>query len=117
MMKRQTMPIALAAACAAFLAPASNADSASETLVELYSEPDEFYLFDQQDVQVLDYKSAREIRVCADKRRHMVPVEVRYDGKTAEVRPGDCMRIEAKRVSLAPADTLESNWDLSGTIE
>ena len=116
-MTRLMIPIAITAAYAAVFAPAAQADSVSETLVELYSEADEFYLFDQQDVQVLDYKIARYVRICADKRQHMVPVEVRYDGKSAEVRPGDCMRIEAKRVSLAPADALESNWDLSGTIE
>jgi len=97
-------------------APAS-AETASESLIQMHSEPDEFYLFDQQDVQVLDYKTAREVRVCADQRQHMVPIRVTYDGKTTEVRPGDCTRVEAKTVTLAPADTLESSWDLSGTVE
>ena len=112
----RTSTIICAALCAAFSGGVS-ADTATETMIRMYSEPNEFYLFDQSSVELLDYKNDRDMRICLEERRHHVPLEVDYDGKTAIVRPGDCFAFEAKHVAIKPGGTLGSDLDLKGTIE
>lgn len=108
-----------AALCAASLAaaPTVSAQYGTEAMISMYSEPNEFYLFDMTDVQIMDYKEERDVRICVDKSAHAVPLEIDYDGKNARVRPGDCFNFEAKRVLISPAESLESGWDMSGTVE
>lgn len=107
-----------AAAIVAMLAPAGvRAQSFVETAVEVYSQPGEFTLFDQQDNEIISYESPRDVRICVRNNRHAVPLEVRYDDKTALVRPSNCFEFEAKRVVISPARPLEETWTLNGTVE
>lgn len=91
--------------------------SAIEQRLRMGTEANEFYLFDDGDVKVMEYRMPRDVRICNDTKRHKVPLQVTYDGKVSKVRPGHCFAFEAKTVSLRPAEPLDANWDLSGTIE
>lgn len=92
------------------------ADDVTQDMIRMYSDPDEFYLFDQTAVHVIDYKSDHDIRICARTRQHDIPLQVDYDGKTAVIRPGDCFEFEAKEVSIEPAGKLPPKVELTGTI-
>jgi len=107
----------IAGAMLASIAGSASAATATENMIRLYSEPNQFYLFDQTSVEVLDYKTERDVRICLDARRHHVALEVDYDKKTALVRPGDCFMFEAMHVAIKPASDLGDDLDLKGTIE
>jgi hypothetical protein len=106
-----------AALGAAFAATASAQTTATENMIRMNAPRNTFYLFDQTSVEMLDYKTDRDLRICLDERRHHVPLEVDYDGKTANIRPGDCFSFEAKHVAIKPGASLGQDLDLRGTIE
>lgn len=83
--------------------------SISEYMMELHSPPDEYYFFEDDEKQVADYDQARVVRICTGDSRHLVPIEVRYDGDRARIASNDCMRIEAEEIALRPAERLEGN--------
>lgn len=91
--------------------------SATEQMIRLYSEPDEYYFFESQKKQVVNYKEERIVRICTGDSQHLVPLKVSFDGQTTEVGEGDCMRIEAKSVSLEPAEPLDPNWTIRAEVE
>lgn len=107
----------LATLAAALLsAPTLAQSSALNQMIRLYSDPDEYYFFEDDRKQVVDYKEERVVRICAGESRHLVPLKVTYDGSTAMVNAGDCMRVEARQVSLEPAKMLEPNWSIVAEV-
>ena len=66
---------------------------------------------------VADYKKDRIVRVCVGESRHSVPLKISYDNKQATVAPGDCMRVEAKKVFLEPNERLDPNWVLEADVD
>jgi hypothetical protein len=114
------MRIALLAFASCFMvagAVAQNIQNPTEDMIQFYSDPNEFYLFDETSVKVLDYNSERDVRICAETRRHGIALQVDYDDKSTVVRPGDCFEFEAMTVSIEPAESLPPNLDLTGTIQ
>lgn len=102
------------------MAPAAQAQAPSplmDHMLETYSGPDEYYLFEDDRKKVVDYKSERMVRVCAGDSRHVVPLRVSYDGDKTTLGPGDCIRIEAKEVYIEPDETLETGWVLHADVD
>ena len=91
--------------------------SVLEQMVQLHSEPDEYYFFDDDRKQVLDYKTDQEVRICAGESRHLVPLKVTYDERTATLGSNDCIRVEAKTVYLEPQERLDPNWVITAEVE
>lgn len=118
-MKTMTISILVGfcAALAAAPAPAQVHDSILRHYADLHSAPDEYYFFEDDRKQVVDYKQPRVVRICAGESRHLVPLEVTHDGETSTVRSGDCLRIEAESVSLAPAEELQPNYVIKADVE
>ena len=88
-----------------------------ESAVRMHSGPDEFYFFEQDRKQVVDYKTERMVRICTGQSRHLVPLKVTYDDKTVMLRSDECIRVEAKQVFLEPTERLEPNWVIKADVE
>lgn len=88
-----------------------------ERAVQMHSGPDEYYFFEDDRKQVVDYKKERMVRICAGESRHLVPLKVSYDGKSTTLGSNDCIRVEAKEVYLEPRDELDSNWTIRAEVE
>lgn len=68
---------------------------------------DEYYLYsDTNPKQVVDYRNDRVMRICTGQSPHMISLTVIADEREIEVAPGDCVRVEAKQVSLQPTEDL-----------
>lgn len=91
--------------------------SPAERRLERSSDPDVYYLFNDDKKQIIDYKKDHIIRVCVTENPHLVPLTVVYDDQRANIAPGDCMRLEAQEVSLQPSKTLEDNWMMRAEVE
>jgi len=118
-MYRSTTLLSATLAIFAFaLASPAFSQTAAERMIYYPAEPDEYFFFEATDgKEVADFKTDKMVRVCVDKNEHLVPLEVRYDGETSTVRPGDCFRFEAKEVHLQPAKRLEPNWVLKAEVD
>ncbi|HZX25184.1 MAG TPA: hypothetical protein VFF18_16755 [Woeseiaceae bacterium] len=86
-------------------------------MIRMYSEPDEYYFFEDDRKQVVDYQEARVVRVCTGESRHLVPLKITYDGSSAMLHAGDCMRVEAKEIYLEPAEMLDANWSIVANVD
>jgi len=115
--KRISITIASALTAAIFTSGLQAQSDATETMLKMYSGPDEYYLFGTDRKKVVDYKTARIIRICAGTSKHLVPLEITYDNKHATIGSGDCMRVEAKEVYLEPQKALSTNWDIRAEVE
>ena len=70
---------------------------------------DTYYLFDAERKEVASYDEARILRICVGDSRHVVPLKIHHDDMTAQVDRNDCIRVEAREVSLEPMKRLGSN--------
>lgn len=117
-LKRQALCMMAVLFAAVLAAPAAQAQSSVlETMVQLHSEPDEYYFFEDDRKQVLDYKTEQEVRICAGESRHLVPLKVTYDEQTTTLGSNDCIRVEAKTVYLEPQKRLDPNWVITAEVE
>lgn len=110
----------LTAICVAFTAAPAAAqvhDSILEHYAKMHSGSDEYYFFEDDRKQVVDYKEDRMMRICAGESRHLVPLKVIHDGETSMVHAGDCLRLEAKSVALEPAEQLEPNFVIKADVD
>lgn len=80
-----------------------------EYRASLSTPPDEYYFFEHEKKKVVSYKNDRLVRICAGDNRHQVPLKVTYDDKSASVAANECVRVEAKEISLQPMKRLEGN--------
>lgn len=106
--------------CVAFMAAPAVAqvhDSILEHYAQMHAGSDEYYFFEDDRKQIVDYKNDRIVRICAGESRHLVPLKVTHDGETSLVHAGDCLRIEAKSVALEPAEQLEPNVVIKADVE
>ena len=69
-------------------------------------EEEEYYLYEDNSKQVVDYREDKIVRVCAGPAPHDVTLTVRADEREIEIWPGDCIRVEAKQVFLEPSKHL-----------
>lgn len=124
----------MAAACAGLCATAAHAETITskgpmprDPIMEqaLQLQPtNQFTLNSQQDVDLVQFHHERTISVCAphvdhdqlDAARRAVPIIVTADGEQHTVTPGNCIMLDAKKVSVKPAGSLGNNTDLVGTV-
>ena len=99
------------------LAGTAGATTALEQMVQMHSASDEYYFFEADRKQIVDYNSERIVRVCTGESRHLVPLKITYDGSTAKIAADECMRVEAKTVYLEPARRLDANWTIKADVE
>ncbi len=109
--------IVVALAGSLLTAGAGAANTPLERMVQMHSGPDEYYFFEDDRKQVIDYKRERVVRICTGESEHLVPLKVTFDNRTAMIDEGDCMRVEAKSVYLEPAEPLDANWTIRAEVE
>jgi len=112
-----TLPGAIAALLFSAAAFAQVQMTPAERMMQRSAGPDEYLFFEDDRKTVVDYKEDHIVRICVSENRHLVPVAVHYDGKKGEVHPGDCMRVEAKKIALEPAERLEANWSIRAEVD
>lgn len=96
---------------------AATAQSITETMVKMYSEPNEYYLFEDDEKKVIHYKKDRRVQLCAGQSKHLVPLKVTHDGDSSQVAAGDCLIVEAKQISISPAEPLDPNWSMRVEVD
>jgi len=91
--------------------------------------PGEFYLFGEDARELVRYERPRDIQLCASRNEdeigriperevNAVPLRVTWDGvNEAMLYPGNCLYFEAARVSVSPAQRLNEQTVLRGTID
>lgn len=110
--------IAMVCLAAVFAAPGALAqESIIEHMAKMHSGPDEYYFFEADRKQVVDYRTEKVVRICTGQSRHAVPLKVTYDDTTAVLGSDDCVRVEAKQVFLEPDEPLDPNWVIQAEVE
>lgn len=110
--------IALAATLSApSLAQVETESTFRQATERLYQEPGEFTVNSNADVEVVNFKSPRDVRLCLPDTRHVVPLEIEYDDRKTVLQPGNCTVVEAKEVAISTAGDLKDGWALHGTFE
>ena len=116
--QRLSLHVTLLCLTAFFAVATAQAQSGPlETAVQMHSGPDEFYFFEDDRKQVVDYKTERMVRICTGQSRHLVPLKVTYDERTVTLGSDECIRIEAKKVFLEPTERLEPNWVIQADVD
>lgn len=108
------------AACLGSLFAVSGAqarESILEHMARMHSPADEYFLFEQDRKQVADFKTDHIVRICTGESRHLVPLAVHYDGNSATVASGDCIRVEARKIELQPAKLLDPNFVIEARVK
>lgn len=97
----------------------------------LWTGPNEFYLGEWVSDQTFSFEEMRPVRVCvSDPEEAQTPtsaamgdpadvaLNVEHDsGEKMMIQPGECAEFQAQRVTVSPAEAIESGWTLHGTIE
>ena len=96
---------------------ASMGDSDSDLLIQMYTPPNKFNLFQRHDFKNLDYSSARTLKICDTQSKHAVGLDVTHDGTTSLLKAGSCQEFTAKNFRISPNGVVNYNYDLTGTIE
>ena len=104
-------------ALCALPASANIGDSDSNLLIQMYSPPNKFHLFERHDFKNLSYDSDKTLRVCDTQNSHAVGLNVTHDGTTSMVKPGACAVFTARNFKISPAGPVNQDYDLTGTIE
>ena len=84
----------------------------------------EFALNSDQEIELIRYKTPRDIDICIARpdpdsvvsTRKAVPVTVKWDGNVGEIWPGNCLSFDAKSVKIRPAAPLPGDGQLIGTF-
>jgi len=81
-----------------------------------------FFLNTERDVEIIRFRSARDIELCAprpqtrrDGKISQYPIKVTWDAQSSIIEAGNCMSFDAQRVSVRPASSLPEDIVLEGT--
>ena len=85
----------------------------------------QFVLNSDQDVELVRYKTPRDIEICAarpdpdsvDGTSKTVPLQVSWDNDVGLIFPGNCLSFDAKQVKIRPASPLPADTELVGTVK
>lgn len=84
----------------------------------------EFVLNSDQDVELVRFKTPRDIDICIARpdpntvfgTRKAVPVQVKWDNDIGVIWPGNCLSLDAKSVKIRPASPLPNDAELNGAF-
>jgi hypothetical protein len=83
--------------------------------------PNHFFINNNQDVELIRFKTAHQLEMCAargyqdvDGRVPGYPLQVTYDSATATIAPGNCLSFGATRVQVRAASALPQDIILEG---
>jgi len=99
--------------------PASAVTNGSPTnqMIRYYSPPSKFHLFNDANDKKMNFKTAKTIKLCAKRNRHMTGLMVNHDGEKSVVKPGQCDTFTARNFEISPDGTIQDNYGLVGTVK
>ena len=81
-----------------------------------------FFINNDEDVEVIRFKSPRDVEICAgapkkrrDGRVTQYPIKVTWDTQTSVVQAGNCLSFDAQRVTVRAASSLPEDIVLEGS--
>lgn len=85
----------------------------------------EFFLNNQQDVELIRFKRVHDIEICAGRpdpdaigsAKHGYAITVSWDSDVGLIMPGNCLTFDAMRVKVKPASALPQSIELVGTVK
>lgn len=98
-------------------ASADIGDTDTDLMIKMYSPPNTFNLFSQQDYKKLSFNTDKTLKVCDTKSKDAVGLRIKHDGTTSRVKPGGCGTYTARNFNISPAGPVGEDYDLVGTIE
>ncbi len=85
--------------------------------------PHQFFINNNDDVEVARFKTVHGLQMCAGKghatpsgRVRGYPIKVSWDEETAIIQPGNCLAFEAKNVKVRAASPLPDDIALEGAF-
>lgn len=111
------------AAAQEFVSRGPQPDDPIMQLAEQLAPRNQFFIDSNQNVEVIRFKTARDVEICADRARHDVgsasrgyPIKVNWDDQNAIIAPGNCMAFDSQRVSVSAASRLPQDVVLTGSF-
>ena len=90
---------------------------------ERYAGGNRFFINNNDDVEVVRFKTVHDMQMCAgrshetlDGRVRGYAIKVSWDEDTAIIQPGNCLAFEAKNVKVRAASPLPANTELEGAF-
>ena len=85
--------------------------------------PNHFFINSNDDVELIRFKKPHQMEMCA-KGPHAAagsaargyPISVKWNDQTATIAPGDCMHLDAAKVTVRAASALPQSVVLEGTL-
>ena len=85
--------------------------------------PNHFFINSKEDVELIRFKAPRRMEMCANgsdaaggSAARGYPISVKWNDQTATVAPGDCMQLEAAKVTVRAASPLPQSEAIEGTL-
>jgi len=104
-------------AVSAVPAQAVNTANPINQMIRDHSPPSEFYLFNSANDKQMNFKTAKTIKLCAKRNKHMTRLMVKHDGEDSVVKPGQCYTFTARNFKISPGGTIQDNYGLVGTVK
>jgi len=86
--------------------------------------PGRFFLNDDEEVEVIRFKTDHDLQLCAgrghltpDGRVRGYPIKISWDNDTAVIQPGNCLAFEASKVKVRAAGPLPDDITLEGAVK
>jgi hypothetical protein len=98
-------------------ASADIGDTDTDLMIRMYSPPNTFNLFQQNDHKKLSFSTDKKLKVCDTKSKDSVGLKIKHDGTTSMIKPGGCATYTARNFNISPAGPVGEDYDLIGTIE
>lgn len=116
-MRISTFLLSAFLALCALPALAISADTPEEEMIQMYTPPNKFNLFQENSTKTLSYHTERKVRICDRQDSHSVGLMVKHDGSVSPVKAGACAVFTARNFVISPAGPVDPDFDLSGTVE
>jgi hypothetical protein len=86
--------------------------------------PGRFFINNDDEVEVIRFKTEHDLQLCAaqghvtpDGRVRGYPIKVSWDNDTAIIQPGNCLAFEASKVKVRAASRLPDDIMLEGAVK
>ena len=89
---------------------------------EQFDHPGAFYLYSRTGRKDVDLTKKQDVKFCVREEKDVldeprsVAMKIRADGKTKIVRPGHCLVVDAKDITLKSDGSVPDNWEIAGEI-
>lgn len=88
-----------------------------ERILEMHGEgPNTFFLTNRDRSDVVSFNKERVVEICLGEDGHGADLQITFDGHEAMLYAGNCLLLEAKKVSIQAAGNIEAGFALRGRV-